>query len=153
MNLSGLELRMHSQQIQERQISIQGSSVNSSNAVSMNELQRRSDLLLLFMASMVPVLGLLLEVVHSGRSVAVSFWPAAQLPDLCFSRRFFNWECPGCGLTRSVVHLMHGRWHASWSSHRLGWLVFSFIVMQIPYRIWRLWGHRIQRVNPRESRG
>jgi uncharacterized protein DUF2752 len=48
------------------------------------------------------------------------FYPAALLallllpagffdegPPLCFSRLVFGLECPGCGLTRALMHLIH----------------------------------------------
>lgn len=34
-------------------------------------------------------------------------------PVLCPFRRLTGLPCPGCGMTRSWVHLMHGQWHAA----------------------------------------
>jgi len=31
-------------------------------------------------------------------------------PVLCPSKRFFDLECPGCGLTRATQHFLHGEW-------------------------------------------
>jgi hypothetical protein len=45
------------------------------------------------------------------------------LPELCFARRVLGWNCPLCGGTRSVIHLMNGRWRESLEVHPLGWLV------------------------------
>ncbi|WP_366483589.1 DUF2752 domain-containing protein [Cyclobacterium sp.] len=42
----------------------------------------------------------------------------------------FSW-CPGCGLGRSLHHLMHGEFLVSWQFHPLG--VFALIVI-----LWRL---------------
>lgn len=56
-------------------------------------------------------------------------------PATCLSQRMFGVDCPGCGLTRSFVHLAHRRWHAAWSAHRLGWLAFLAVAIQVPYRL------------------
>jgi hypothetical protein len=75
--------------------------------------------------------------------------PAWKLPVLCPSRRLFGVACPGCGMTRSVTHLLHGRLADSFAVHRLGWLVLAAVVFQLPYRSWRLSGGRSHRTNPR----
>ena len=79
------------------------------------------------------------------------------VPPLCLSRSCFGVSCPGCGLTRSFIHLAHADWDASWKCHRLGWLLAAMLVLQVPYRIhglrhpdnpllsagWRIWITRI----------
>jgi hypothetical protein len=62
-------------------------------------------------------------------------WP---IPELCQSKALFGIDCPGCGLTRSFIHLAHGDVAASFQRHRLGWLVALFVVLQIPYRVWAI---------------
>ncbi len=42
----------------------------------------------------------------------------------------FSW-CPGCGLGRSIHHLMHGQFQVSWELHPLGG--FALFVI-----LWRL---------------
>jgi uncharacterized protein DUF2752 len=37
-------------------------------------------------------------------------------------------------LTRSFVHLAHGRWAQSWRAHHLGWLLAGALLFQFPYR-------------------
>lgn len=66
----------------------------------------------------------------------VAFRPLANfpVPGLCLSQSWFGIACPGCGLTRSFIYLAHGDWQAAWKVHRLGWLVASTTVFQIPYR-------------------
>jgi hypothetical protein len=63
------------------------------------------------------------------------------IPHLCMSRRLFDVECPGCGLTRATVHTLQGQWRAGFHQHHWGWLAAVLIVMQIPYRILKLAGN------------
>ena len=60
--------------------------------------------------------------------------PAIPLPQTCMSRTLLGLKCPGCGLTRSIIHLAEGDWRASWREHRLGGLMAVLIALQIPYR-------------------
>jgi hypothetical protein len=57
------------------------------------------------------------------------------LPPLCTVRQWFGFNCPGCGMTRSFVYLAEGDVAASWRMHRLGLLLASLVVLQIPYRL------------------
>jgi hypothetical protein len=66
--------------------------------------------------------------------VAVQGLSNYPLPHLCMSRAMFHLPCPGCGLTRSFIHLAHGQWQAAWNVQRLGWLLAALVVGQIPYR-------------------
>lgn len=95
---------------------------------------RRRHREMLVVAAGVVVLALLLEVRTDGR-VALFFLPQLPLPETCSSRAWFGFECPGCGLTRSLVHLAHGRWAESLHLHRLGWLMALAVGLQFPYRI------------------
>ncbi len=83
--------------------------------------------------------GLLVDV-EPDRSIGLAAVPACKLPVLCPSRQLFGVACPGCGMTRSLTHLLHGRLAQSLATHRLGWLVLGVILFQFPYRAWRLTG-------------
>lgn len=87
----------------------------------------------LVVAAIVVVLAFALEVLPDQR-VAFRGFERYPLPPTCRSREWFGISCPGCGLTRSIVHLAHGNWQSSLSVHRLGWLMAAIIVFQIPYR-------------------
>jgi len=65
-------------------------------------------------------------------------WPPIELPQLCASRVYFGVECPGCGVTRSILALKDGEFRSSWQLHRLGWLIALAVVGQIPYRLYSL---------------
>lgn len=82
----------------------------------------------------VPLLALLLRTDESG-SVSFLFLPDHSLPTICAFRRSFEMDCLGCGLTRSIILLLHGRLSESITTHGLGWLVLLLIVLQIPYGI------------------
>jgi hypothetical protein len=88
---------------------------------------------MLAVSSMVIVLALLLEV-RSDDRVAFLALPSHPLPETCGCRAILGIPCPGCGLTRSFVHLAHGRWAQSWRAHHLGWLLAGTLLFQFPYR-------------------
>lgn len=79
-------------------------------------------------------------------------WANAELPILCGSRFLFGLDCPGCGLTRSFVALADGDWEASYTYHRVGWLLFLAVLLQIPYRTYRLWRLRTEVAEPKWPR-
>jgi Protein of unknown function (DUF2752) len=89
---------------------------------------------MLTIACAVVVLAFALQELPDGR---VSFRGLTQipLPQTCFSRSWLGLKCPGCGLTRSIIHLAEGDWEASWRNHRLGSLMAVVIVFQFPFRL------------------
>jgi hypothetical protein len=80
------------------------------------------------------VLAFALKVLPDQEHVAVRGIPGAVLPGTCLSQDIFHHDCPGCGLTRSVIYLARLDWRASWRLHHLGWLMALLIVAQLPYR-------------------
>ncbi len=95
----------------------------------------------LFVGFAVPAIAFAMSV-HNNDQVAFQGIESYQLPEVCLSRRFLGITCPGCGLTRSIIFLVHGNFAASYAIHHMGWLIFLMIIAQIPYRIWCLWGGR-----------
>ena len=67
------------------------------------------------------------------------------LPSICAFRNLFGLDCPGCGLTRSFICFAQGDWTASFRFHPLGWMMFLFVVMQIPFRLLQLIRLRLNR--------
>ncbi len=88
----------------------------------------------LFAAGVVVVLAVVLDVRWDDR-VVVRGLARFPLPQTCASRAWIGVKCPGCGLTRSVIHLSRGDLSASWQDHRLGGLLAGVIALQIPYRL------------------
>jgi hypothetical protein len=94
---------------------------------------------MLWIAVGVLVLSLLLVVRADGHA-AFRFLPDWPIPSSCPSQVVFGVDCPGCGLTRSFIHLAHGDWRRAFSTHRAGWLLALAVVLQIPYRLAGLLG-------------
>jgi Protein of unknown function (DUF2752) len=88
----------------------------------------------LVIACAVWLLAFVLHELPDGR-VAVRGLSQFPLPHTCASRAWLGLRCPGCGLTRSIIHLAEGNWRASWHDHRLGGLMAIVIALQIPYRL------------------
>jgi hypothetical protein len=60
------------------------------------------------------------------------------LPEVCSMRRVLGVDCPGCGLTRSFVALIHGDIGLAWRMNAAGLLFFAAIGFQLPYRAYQL---------------
>jgi hypothetical protein len=73
--------------------------------------------------------------VYPDQSIGYRFDETHRLPRTCIFRERLGFDCPGCGLTRSFVHLFHGDFSASQAAHRCGWLLALAVVFQLPYRI------------------
>jgi hypothetical protein len=65
------------------------------------------------------------------------------LPTTCWSRRWFDVACPGCGLTRGMVAAMHGDFAAAWAHNPAVFAVIATLVYQIGFRSVQIW--RLQR--------
>jgi hypothetical protein len=50
---------------------------------------------------------------------------------VCLSMRVFNLECPGCGMTRAFMHLIHGDVEGA-----IDYNVFVIIVLPIAFLLW-----------------
>lgn len=98
-----------------------------------------TDCVWLILAILVILAALLLEV-RPDQKVALAVLPDQPLPESCTARSQLGIECLLCGMTRSQIHLAHGRWSAALSAHRLGWLFALLIAGQIPYRLLRISG-------------
>lgn len=59
-----------------------------------------------------------------------------QIPPLCPFRLLTGLDCPGCGLTRSVILAFHGRFAGSYMVHLLGIPLAVFFLVQIPYQLY-----------------
>ncbi len=48
-------------------------------------------------------------------------------PPLCFSVIFLGMECFGCGMTRSIMHLIHFEFREAYFYNVLGFIVFPLL--------------------------
>lgn len=112
--------------------------LSDSKAQDDSRFRRERHWEMLFISIGVLVVSLLLQV-DANQHVHTSGFGNIPLPKLCLSKELFGVDCPGCGLTRSFVYLAHGDWHNAWKMHRLGWLLFISLLLQIPYRVQALW--------------
>ncbi|MEK6261049.1 MAG: DUF2752 domain-containing protein [Planctomycetota bacterium] len=87
----------------------------------------------LWFAAAIVVLACLLTV-RDDQRVALRPLPNVALPESCPSKIYFGIDCPGCGLTRSFIHLAAGNLAASFATHRVGWLLALAVLGQFPYR-------------------
>lgn len=71
------------------------------------------------LSALILLAGLLLDSTD-GEHVHLRGWSTAVLPEACWSKQWFGWNCPLCGTTRSVILLTRGRWQESWQRHPAG---------------------------------
>jgi len=93
----------------------------------------RVSLQLLLLSVCVAVLGVaaMLRVApESTDQVVLGGW---TLPELCQSKRLFQMNCPGCGLTRSFIYMAHGEFLAALRIHAVGALMFVGVLILIPF--------------------
>lgn len=69
-------------------------------------------------------------------------WLNVALPETCALYSRFGIDCPGCGLTRSFIHIAHADPLAAWRLHPLSWLLFAFVAAQIPLALAHVRGSR-----------
>jgi len=48
---------------------------------------------------------------------------------ICPSKYFLNLNCPGCGLTRAIMHLMHFEFISAWTFNKLSFFIFPILIM------------------------
>lgn len=89
---------------------------------------------MLIICALAVVLAFVLEVRPDREHVGLRGTDNCNLPGSCLSREWFHFDCPGCGLTRSIVLLAGGHFAESWHMHRVGWVMALLIVAQLPYR-------------------
>lgn len=64
-------------------------------------------------------------------------WSGIALPETCQFHRLFGLDCPGCGLTRSFIHISHGELMAAWQLNPLGLVLYTYVALQVPQALLR----------------
>lgn len=75
--------------------------------------------------------------VGPGRSVSLP--GLGQIPETCTLHTQLGIDCPGCGLTRSFIHLAHGRAQAAWQLNPIALFMFAYVAWQIPLALISFW--------------
>lgn len=85
----------------------------------------------IWLAGPLLVLGLSLFLsVGEGRQV--TWLPGLALPEICALHAHLGIDCPGCGLTRSFIHLADANPRAAWRLNPVGIFLFLYVIVQIP---------------------
>lgn len=71
--------------------------------------------------------------VEPPRSVFLPFG-SEPLPELCSFRHMLGIDCPGCGMTRSFIFASRLQIANAWNSNPAGALLFTSILLSIPWR-------------------
>lgn len=59
-----------------------------------------------------------------------------SLPSVCLFQHLTGLDCPGCGLTRSLIFALHGQFYQSYLMHLWGIPAAIVLLFQIPYRLY-----------------
>ncbi len=57
---------------------------------------------------------------------------------VCLSRLLLDTECWGCGLTRSVMHALHGDFAGAWNYNKLIILVLPLLIAVWAKNLWKI---------------
>lgn len=63
----------------------------------------------------------------------------------CVYKNLFGIPCPGCGMTRSYIHLLEGDWRAAFEDHPLFMLV-PVIILLSAVLLWKRLSPKMNRV-------
>ena len=70
--------------------------------------------------------------VGENRRVYLPGW-SQPIPETCVTYIRLGLDCPGCGLTRTFVHMAHAQFAEAWRLSPVGTFVFLFACLQIPF--------------------
>ena len=59
---------------------------------------------------------------------------SVPIPELCMTKSVWGIPCPGCGMTRGFISIAHGQWTRAWAFNPVSFLMFAFVVGQVPWR-------------------
>ena len=115
--------------------------------IVVNKKQLRAEfifhLALLIAAVSVILLSFLMRSV--GESLVFLPWSSLPMPESCAAKQLFGISCPGCGLTRAFIAISHGNWDRAWFFNPASFLVYLFVIVQIPWRCFQMWRIAINR--------
>lgn len=86
------------------------------------------------------VLILLMSVlmrVEGEHQVHLPLWKK-PLPPSCTAQLLFGIPCPSCGMTRGMISMGHGNWQQAWHFNPAALLLFTFLVLLVPWHLYQL---------------
>lgn len=96
----------------------------------------------------------ILGVLGAGALIAAAVFPFHRLPSLCGFKNVTGHPCVACGMTRSWVHMIHGRVEAALIQNPVGSALFAATAVALVYlaarRLWRVPAVRL-RTSPPEA--
>ena len=84
-----------------------------------------------------PVLRTVLLAIGLALLAAARWFPFSSLPPLCSFKALTGLPCVSCGMTRSWVYGVHGRFLDAWLMSPLGTLLFVGVVGAVGYGLLR----------------
>lgn len=99
---------------------------------------RRHHVTYLLMSLAVLVLSCALSVTSPETVGVRAFGGELRVPPLCPLQAWSGLTCPGCGLTRGLVSLLHGEVTSAVAFHPLSPLFLLLVAWQLPYRAFML---------------
>jgi hypothetical protein len=97
----------------------------------------RRQLNAMLLCAVIVLLSVILRVDERG-SVLMPYTEDPPLPGSCVMRGVFGVDCPTCGLTRSFIALADGEFARAFAFHRLGPLLFIYVLLQVPLRAYAI---------------
>lgn len=83
---------------------------------------------------------------NSRGDVLLPYMAGPPLPSACLTRQLLHMDCPGCGMTRSFIAMAHGQASLASSYHRLGPVLFLYVLLQLPLQAYVLLTGRTDRL-------
>lgn len=111
--------------------------IDTANHGPWTPVQKRRHVEMLCISAVVLICATLLQT-PDGHHVALPCMANTPFPEICISKAWFGVSCPGCGLTRSFISMMHGHLANAVFYNRVGPILFLFVLLQFPYRIFGL---------------
>jgi len=105
-----------------------------SDQASLSPTRFKRHRFMLIVACLIVVSALVFRVPSNDR-VELTGMEGLPMPSMCMSKSMLGLDCPGCGLTRSLLCFFQGDFGNSLALHRIGWIMAVAVILQFPYRI------------------
>jgi hypothetical protein len=107
----------------------------------MDQIKNRGHLYIIILCAIILVFSYYLSI-EGDIILCLAGFKQYPLSNLCLFKNISGIDCPNCGLTRSIISISHLDFDKAWYFNRMGILIYVFIILQIPYRLYLLWKKR-----------